>query len=68
MADDLKKAFEKEVRAAAGHRFVVDTFADMVRAMAICFEAPLALGERHEELEKEYDAKTEAAAAAAAAE
>lgn len=52
--EDLKKEFIKEVTAAARSRFVSAVFADMVRAMAICFEAPLALGERHEELEKEY--------------
>ena len=51
---DLKKLFIDEVHAAARARYAVEVFADMVRAMAICFEAPLALGERHEELEKEY--------------
>ena len=52
--EELKKLFIKEVHEAARARYAVDVFADMVRAMAICFEAPLALGERHEELEKEY--------------
>ena len=52
--EELKKLFIKEVHAAARGRYAVEVFADMVRAMAICFEAPLALGERHEELEKEY--------------
>ena len=55
MADDLKKAFEKEVRAAAGHRFVVDTFADMVRAMALSIEGATVMGERVAAIEKEYD-------------
>lgn len=55
MADDLKKAFEKEVRAAAGHRFVVDTFADMVRAMALSIEGATVMGERIAAIEKEYD-------------
>lgn len=52
--EELKKLFIKEVHAAARGRYAVEVFADMVRAMAICFEAPLALGERHAELEKEY--------------
>lgn len=52
--EELKKLFIKEVHEAARARYAVEVFADMVRAMAICFEAPLALGERHEELEKEY--------------
>jgi hypothetical protein len=52
--DDLKKLFIKEVTAAARSRFAVDVFADMVRAMAICLESPLVIGERHAELEKEY--------------
>ena len=52
--EELKKLFIKEVHAAARGRYAVEVFADMVRAMAICFEAPLALGERHEELEMEY--------------
>ena len=52
--EDLKKLFIKEVLAAARARYAVEVFADMVRAMAICLESPLALGERHEELEKEY--------------
>ena len=54
MNDDLKKDFIKEVSAAARSRFAVDVFADMVRAMAICLESPLVIGERHAELEKEY--------------
>ncbi len=54
MNDDLKKLFIKEVTAAARSRFAVDVFADMVRAMAICLESPLVIGERHAELEKEY--------------
>ena len=52
--DDLKKEFIKEVTAAARSRFVVDVFADMARTWALAIESPLALGERHEELEKEY--------------
>ena len=52
--EELKKLFIKEVHAAARGRYAVEVFADMVRAMAICFEAPLALGERHEVLDKEY--------------
>ena len=51
---DLKKEFIKEVTAAARSRFVVDVFADMARTWALAIESPLALGERHEELEKEY--------------
>ena len=52
--DDLKKAFIREVTAAARSRFAVNVFADMVRAMAICLESPLVTGARHAELEKEY--------------
>ena len=52
--DDLKKEFIKEVEAASGHRFAVEVFADMVRAMAIAIESPLTFGERREQLEAEY--------------
>lgn len=54
MADDLKKAFEREVRAAARSRYAVDVFADMVRAMAIAIESPMTTGKRHDELEDEF--------------
>ena len=54
--DDLKKDFIKEVEAAASKRFVVEVFADMVRAFAIAIESPLMMGERHAELEREYAA------------
>ena len=54
MNEDLKKNFIKEVHAAARSRYAVDVFADMVRAMAICLESPLVIGERNAELEKEY--------------
>lgn len=53
--DDLKKDFIKEVEAASGHRFAVEVFADMVRAMAIAIESPLTFGERREQLEAEYE-------------
>lgn len=53
--DDLKKDFIKEVEAASGHRFAVEVFADMVRAMAIAIESPLTFGDRHEQLEAEYE-------------
>ena len=53
--DELKKEFVKEVEAASRHRFAVEVFADMVRAMAIAIESPLALGERHGQLEAEYE-------------
>lgn len=53
--DDLKKDFIKEVEGASGHRFAVEVFADMVRAMAIAIESPLTFGERHEQLEAEYE-------------
>ncbi len=53
--EDLKKQFIKEVHAAARARYAVEVFADMVRAMAICLESPLALGERHAELEDEFE-------------
>ena len=53
--DELKKEFVKEVQAAARHRFAVEVFADMVRAMAIAIESPLTFGERHEQLEAEYE-------------
>ena len=53
--EDLKKLFIKEVHAAARARYAVDVFADMVRAMAIAIESPLAPGERHAELEDEFE-------------
>ena len=53
--NDLKKEFIKEVEAASGHRFAVEVFADMVRAMAIAIESPLTFGERREQLEAEYE-------------
>lgn len=53
---DLKKDFIKEVEAAASKRFVVEVFADMVRAFAIAIESPLMMGERYAELEREYAA------------
>ena len=53
--DELKKEFVKEVEAASRHRFAVEVFADMVRAMAIAIESPLVFGERHEQLEAEYE-------------
>ena len=53
---DFKRDFIREVEAASGHRFAVEVFADMVRAMAIAIESPLAMGERHDELEREYAA------------
>lgn len=53
---DLKKDFNKEVEAAAKSRFVVDVFADMVREMALSIEGTVALGERCDEIEKEYAA------------
>ena len=53
--NDLKKDFIKEVESASGHRFAVEVFADMVRAMAIAIESPLTFGERHEQLEAEYE-------------
>lgn len=53
--DDLKKEFIKEVEAASGHRFAVEVFADMVRAMAIAIESPLTFGERRAHLEAEYE-------------
>ena len=52
--EDLKKEFIKEVTAAARSRFVVDVFADMVRAMALALESPLTLGERRKAIEAEY--------------
>lgn len=52
--DDLKREFIKEVEAASGHRFAVEVFADMVRAMAIAIESPLALHDRRAQLEAEY--------------
>lgn len=53
--DALKKAFIKEVQAAARSRFVVDVFADMVRAMAISIVSALLLDEkRKNEVEEEY--------------
>lgn len=54
--DELKKDFQKCVERAAGHRHVVDVFGDMVRAMAIAIESPFTIGERNEELEREYAA------------
>ena len=54
--DQLKKDFQKCVERAAGHRHVVDVFGDMVRAMAIAIESPFTIGERNEELEREYAA------------
>lgn len=53
--EDLKKDFIKEVHAAARSRYTVDVFADMVRAMAIAIESPLTFGERHAELEDEFE-------------
>ena len=53
---DLKKDFNKAVEAAAKSRFVVDVFADMVRAMALSIEGTVALGDRCAEIEKEYAA------------
>ena len=55
MNDDLKKAFIKEVHAAARSRYAVDVFADMVRAMAIAIEVSTRL-DSVEALEKEYAA------------
>ena len=55
MNEDLKKDFIKEVHAAARSRYTVDVFADMVRAMAIAIESPLTFGERHAELEDEFE-------------
>ena len=52
--EDLKKNFIKEVHAAAKSRYAVEVFADMVRTWALAIESPLALGERHAEIEKEY--------------
>lgn len=53
--DALKKAFIKEVQAAARSRFVVDVFADMVRAMALSIEGATTLdGKRLDEIEAEY--------------
>ena len=52
--DELKREFIKEVEAAARHRFVVEVFADMVRAMAIAIESPLVFGERRAHIEAEY--------------
>ena len=52
--DELKKEFMNAVKKAACHRHVVEVFADIVRAMAICIESNLAFGERHDELEREY--------------
>ena len=51
---DLKKDFIKEVTAAARRRFVVEVFADMVRAGALAIESSLALGERCKAIEDEY--------------
>ena len=53
---DLKKDFNKAVEAAAKSRFVVDVFADMVRAMALSIEGSVTLGDRCAEIEKEYAA------------
>ena len=53
---DLKKDFNKQVEAAAKSRFVVEVFADMVRAMALSIEGTVALGDRCDEIEKEYEA------------
>ena len=51
----MKKAFIKEVQAAARSRFVVDVFADMVRAMALSIEGATTLdGKRLDEIEAEY--------------
>ena len=52
--EDLKKLFAKEVAAAAHSRFVVDVFADVCRAMAIALESRVTIGERHDELEREF--------------
>lgn len=52
---ELKAEFLKAVEAASRHRFAVEVFADMVRAMAISIESPVVLGERHEQLEAEYE-------------
>ncbi len=53
--DALKKAFIKEVTAAAGKSFVVNVFADMVRAMAISIESAMLLDEKRKgEIEEEY--------------
>ena len=54
--DALKKDFLKAVETAAGHRHVVDVFGDMVRAMAIAIESQFTIGERNEQLEREYSA------------
>ena len=54
MNEDLKKDFIKEVHAAARARYAVEVFADMVRAMALALESPLALGERRKAIEAEY--------------
>lgn len=53
---DLKKDFNKQVEAAAKSRFVIEVFADMVRAMALSIEGTVALGDRCDEIEKEYEA------------
>jgi type I restriction-modification system DNA methylase subunit len=53
--EDRKKEFLKEVEAASRHRFAVEVFADMVRAMAIAIESPLTFGERRAHLEAEYE-------------
>ena len=53
--EDRKKEFLKEVEAASRHRFAVEVFADMVRAMAIAIESPLVFGERRAHLEAEYE-------------
>ena len=53
---DLKKDFNKQVEAAAKSRFVVDVFADMVRAFALSIVGSVALGDRCDEIEKEYAA------------
>ena len=52
---DFKRDFLREVEAASGKRFVVEVFADMVRAFAIAIESPLTFGGRREHLEAEYE-------------
>lgn len=54
-ANELKREFIKEVEAASRHRFAVEVFADMVRAMAIAIESPLVFGERKAHIEAEYE-------------
>lgn len=51
-----KDDFIKEVRAASGHRFAQEVFADMVHAMALAIEGRIALAPRKDEIEKEYAA------------